>query len=96
MSEIQVGPQDRCVQCSLSLEEVRYSQRTQEPLYCATEDPWGEIDREYERHKFIWTAKDQQREERMKALWAAETWFTTPEIPTTEASASTPTEGNTA
>lgn len=87
MSEISVGPQDRCVQCSLSREEVRYSQRIQQPLLCATEDPWGEINHEYERHKFVWTVKDQQRADRVKASWALEE-YTIPEMPTIEATAS--------
>lgn len=87
MSEIRVGPQDHCVQCGLSREDARYSQQIRQPIRCASEDPWGEICHKYERHKFVWTAKDQQREDRFKAMWALEE-YTIPEMPAVEATAS--------
>lgn len=67
MSDIEIGPQDFCVQCGLDKSEIRNSQQYKDPIPCEAvyEDGfYGEWTHGYPRHKFIWTAKDQARAER--------------------------------
>ena len=69
----EVGPQDECLNCGQSKASIRASQRRggHHVIYCATVDYWGECEAEFDRHRFIWTAKDQAAEEAMEAHWEA-------------------------
>jgi len=68
-----IGPQEDCVQCGESKAAIKESQRRggQHVLYCAIVDYWGECSEEWDRHRFIWTRKDQEAAEAEEAHWAA-------------------------
>ena len=65
------GPQDDCIQCGETKDAIRESQRRKDPLFCAIVDYEGECMEEFDRHRFVWTAKDQQRVDEEAAFWAS-------------------------
>lgn len=67
--ERQIGPQDDCVQCGETKAAVRESQRRKDPIYCATVDYYGECTEDWDRHRFVWTAKDQADLDAETAHW---------------------------
>lgn len=67
-----VGQQDDCVQCGESREAIKESQRKggQHVLFCAIVDSYdGECTMDWDRHRFIWTHKDQAAQEAHDAHW---------------------------
>lgn len=69
--DLTIGPQDDCIQCGESKAAVRESQRRKDPIYCATVDYWGECMEDWDRHRFVWTAKDQAGLDAETAHWSA-------------------------
>lgn len=66
-----IGPQDECVQCGESKAAIRASQRRGglDVLFCAIVDCFGECEVDWDRHRFIWTQRDVDRERAETAYW---------------------------
>ena len=82
--ELAIGPQDYCIQCGESKAAVRESQRRKDPIYCAIVDYCGECSEDWDRHRFIWTAKDQADLDAEAAHWDGLVAFMVAEMDTEE------------
>jgi hypothetical protein len=71
MSARVIGPQDECVQCGESKAVIRASQHKGglAVLFCAIVDYWGEVERDWDRHRFVWTERDAEHERLENEYW---------------------------